>query len=176
MNETDILTNKRILIVDDETDVLETLRELLDMSLVDSAPDFETAQKFLEKNTYDAAILDIMGVRGYDLLALCREKGIPALMLTAHALNPDDLVRSIRKGAKSYIPKDKISDVPEYLGDIVKAHKEGEERYAEWFAKLKPYFDKKFGPGWRKKHEQFWKEFEETYGKPLSKEEVGEVL
>lgn len=176
MNDRDILAGKRILIVDDEPDILETLRELLDMSIVDSAPNFETAQKFLKKNSYDAAILDIMGVRGYDLLALCRDKDIPALMLTAHALNPDDLVRSIRKGAKAYIPKDKISEVSDHLGDIVKAHKEGEERYAEWYAKLKPYFDKKFGPGWKKKHEQFWKEFEETYGKPVSRKEAEEIL
>jgi DNA-binding response OmpR family regulator len=103
MNERDMLAGKRILIVDDEPDILETLEEMLDMCLVDTAPNFETAQKFLRKNTYDGAVLDIMGVRGYDLLELCKEKGIPALMLTAHALSPDNLVKSIKRGAKSYV-------------------------------------------------------------------------
>ena len=41
-----ILEGKRILIVDDEPDVLETLLELLDMCNIDTAPDFETAEKF----------------------------------------------------------------------------------------------------------------------------------
>ena len=95
----DVLKGKRILIVDDEPDILETLAEILDMCLIDTAPDFETAQKFLNKNTYDLAILDIMGVRGYDLLELANERDIPALMLTAHAVSPDNLVRSIKGGA-----------------------------------------------------------------------------
>jgi len=91
-----ILKDKKILIVDDEPDILETLMELLDMCLIDSAPDFETAKKFLSKNTYDAAILDIMGVRGYDLLQITTQKEIPALMLTAHALSPEHLIKSIK--------------------------------------------------------------------------------
>jgi DNA-binding response OmpR family regulator len=116
----EILKGKRILIVDDEPDILETLEEILDMCLIDSAPNYETAVKFLKKNTYDAAILDIMGVRGYDLLDLANERGIPALMLTAHALSPDNLVKSLKKGAYSYVPKDRIRDVPEFLAQIIK--------------------------------------------------------
>ena len=106
----DILQGKKILMVDDEPDVLEQLSELLDMCSVDTAPSFETAQKFLNKNTYDVAIFDIMGVRGYDLLELANQKDLPALMLTAHALTPDNLVKSIKEGAQSYIPKEKMSD------------------------------------------------------------------
>ena len=87
MTDNEILKGKKILIVDDEPDILETLEELLDICIIDTAPDFETAKKFLDKNSYDVAILDIMGVRGYDLLELANEKGIPALMLTAHALS-----------------------------------------------------------------------------------------
>jgi DNA-binding response OmpR family regulator len=99
------LKDKRVLIVDDEPDILETLEELLDTCLIDSAPDYETAQKFLDKNQYDAAILDIMGVRGYDLLKLANARGIPALMLTAHALSPDNLVKSIKGGHTPTCPR-----------------------------------------------------------------------
>jgi len=73
----DILKGKKILIVDDEPDILETLEELLDVCLIDTAPDFEGARKFLENNMYDVAILDIMGVGGYDLLELTRKKRHP---------------------------------------------------------------------------------------------------
>jgi CheY-like chemotaxis protein len=159
----DTLKGKRVLIVDDEADILETLRELLDMCLIDTAPNFDTAEKFLNKNTYDVAVLDIMGVRGYDLLKLATEKGIPALMLTAHALSPENLVKSIKGGAQSYVPKDKISDIPTFLADILKNREKGIERQGTWFSRLKPFFDKKFGSGWRKQHKDFWKEFDDTY-------------
>jgi len=111
----EILKGKRVLIVDDEPDILETLVEILDMCFIDTAPNFETAQKFLNRNQYDLAILDIMGVNGYELLKMTNEKGIPALMLTAHAVNPENLVKSITGGARSYVPKDKISEIETYV-------------------------------------------------------------
>jgi len=170
----DIVKGKKILVVDDEPDVLEQLTELLDMCIVDTAPSFETAQKFLNKNTYDVAIFDIMGVRGYDLLELANQKGLPALMLTAHALTPDNLVKSIKEGAQSYIPKEKMSDITTYLADILKAQAKGIEKQGTWFARLKQFFDKKFGPGWKEEHKEFWQEFDKTY--IVSKEELEEML
>ena len=170
----DILKGKRILIVDDEVDILDTLAEMLDMCSVDTAPNYDTAKKFLDKNSYDAAILDIMGVRGYDLLKLTKEKGVPALMLTAHALSPDNLVKSIKGGAQSYVPKDKISDINMFLSDILRAREKGVTKQGTWFAKLKPFFDKKFGSDWRKKDKEFWKEFDETYH--ISKEDVEKMM
>ena len=169
-----LLEGKKILIVDDEPDILETLEELLDMCLIDTAPNFEAARKFLEKQTYDVAILDIMGVRGYDLLQLANERRIPALMLTAHALNPDNLVRSIREGAQSYVPKDKIGDIGTYVVDILEAREKGVEKHGGWFARLKPFFDRKFGSGWRDQHKDFWKEFDDTYR--VSKDELEDIM
>jgi DNA-binding response OmpR family regulator len=72
---TETLKGKKILIVDDEADVLEALCELLDMCEIDCARNLETAEKLLNENHYDAAILDIMGVKGYDLLAIAKVKG-----------------------------------------------------------------------------------------------------
>ena len=169
-----ILKGKRILIVDDEADILETLKELLDICLIDTAPNFEAAQKFLNKNTYHVAILDIMGVRGYDLLKLANEKAVPTLMLTAHALSPDNLVKSIKGGAQAYVPKDKISDIHIFLTDILQDREKGMEKRGTWFARLKPFFDKKFGAGWRKQHKEFWKQFDETYR--VSRDEIEKLM
>ena len=102
------------------------LTEKLQECTLSTAPDFETAQSLLEQQTYDGAILDIMGVRGYDLLAFTTKKGIPTLMLTAHALSPDDLVKSIKSGARAYVPKDRIGEIPLFLRDIMVAHERGE--------------------------------------------------
>ena len=70
--------------------------EKYDMCAIETAADYEKARELLSKNTYNAAILDIMGVGGYELLEITTAKGIPTLMLTAHALSPDNLVKSIK--------------------------------------------------------------------------------
>jgi DNA-binding response OmpR family regulator len=69
-----LLDQKKVLIVDDEPDVLETLRELLSMCEVTEAATFERAKELLETQVFDIAILDIMGVDGYQVL---QERGRP---------------------------------------------------------------------------------------------------
>ena len=59
---------KRLLIVDDEPDILETLEELLPMCDVVKASSFEEAKDLLEFQYFDIAVLDIMVVNGYKLL------------------------------------------------------------------------------------------------------------
>ncbi|UCF92953.1 MAG: universal stress protein [Desulfobacterales bacterium] len=155
-----LLQNKRILIVDDEPDVLQTLEDLLDMCVVDGASDFATAERLLKANVYDAAVLDIMGVSGFDLLKLCKEKSVPAIMLTAQALSPDFFDKAMIEGAFAYVPKDKMADIALYLEDALAARATGSEKSGAWFARLRPYFTKRFGPDWRAKSQEYWLEFE----------------
>ncbi len=160
MDSQDILKNKKILVVDDETDILETLEELLYMCSVDTAATFEDAVVLLKNNSYDAAVLDIMGVQGYNLLKITNKIDIPALMLTAHALTPENLKDSIELGADAYVPKDKLADISMYVADILNARKEGKKAHVKWFSLLKPIFDKLFGEGWRKTDQDFWDDFD----------------
>ena len=150
----DLLEGKAILIVDDEPDVLEAIGELLDMCVIDCAGDFATAEKYLRVNSYDAAIFDIMGVEGYKLLQLARYKGLPALMLTAHALSPDYLVKSIKAGAFAYIPKAEMVDIAFYLDDIIRAKLENDRKSHIWFEKLIPVFNQNFGLDWKNNHRE----------------------
>jgi CheY-like chemotaxis protein len=160
MADAERLTGKKILVVDDEVDILETVEDLLSVCSVHKALSYEAAVRFLEKNSYDAAIFDIMGVKGYELLRLASQKGIPVLMLTAHALNPENLVKSIREGAHSYVPKDKLADIPSFLAEVLDNSRKGDQKQSGWFAKLRPFFDKQFGPGWREKDQEFWRDFD----------------
>ena len=109
------------MIVDDEQEVTETLKDLLDMSAIDTAADFQTAGKLLNQNRYDVAILDIMGVKGYELLEIANKNGVPVLMLTSHALSPDDFGKSISGCAKAYIPKEKMTELDVFVTDLLKA-------------------------------------------------------
>ena len=174
MAENDILKGKKILAVDDESDVLDTLKEMLEDCDMETATTYELGKELLESKVYDVAILDIMGVRGFDLLKIAMKKKIPALMLTAHGLNPENLVDSVKLGAKSYIPKDKIGDIDIFLKEILLAQEKGIEKSGNWFARLGSYFDDRFGHGWKNKDKKFWKEFDETY--KVSKDELQGLL
>jgi DNA-binding response OmpR family regulator len=160
LNSTDVLKGKRILLVDDEPDVLATVKEILTMCELDTASAFEAAREKLASNPYDAAILDIMGVNGYDLLDLAATKGIPTLMLTAHALSSENFFKSIKQGASAYIPKDKLHEIDTYLRDILTAIAKRSKGTPKWFARLEKFFERKFGADWKNRQDQeFWKKY-----------------
>jgi CheY-like chemotaxis protein len=160
---TSILTGKSILAVDDETDILESIEDILDMSKVDTAMDYETASEKIKKNAYDLIILDIMGVNGLKLLEESVARDIPTVMLTAHAVNPETLMASIRKGAISYLPKESLADLDELLSGLLSAYDKGEAPWKLLFEKLGHYFDERFGADWKEKDKAFWSEFSRTY-------------
>jgi DNA-binding NtrC family response regulator len=152
------LKDKIILVVDDEPDVLETVEEELDMCLVHKATDYDTALQYLLSYTYDIVILDIMGVNGFELLKNSVSREFPTVMLTAHALSPESLKKSIKLGAVSFLPKEKISELKPYLEDVVLG--EGKSAWKKLFEKLGDFFNKRFGPDWKEK-DKFFKEFEQ---------------
>jgi DNA-binding response OmpR family regulator len=104
MSNSVVLDRKRILAVDDEPDVTVVLeQEIEDASptcIFEKASSYQEAVKLLESTDYDLVILDIMGVRGFDLLELAVKKNMKVVMLTAHALTPEALKRSHDMGAR----------------------------------------------------------------------------
>ena len=81
----------RILLVDDEADILESLQELLQASIegleVDVAPSGEDALQKLQDNKYDVLVSDykMPGMNGMDLLREAYKKapGTPRVLMTA---------------------------------------------------------------------------------------------
>ena len=154
-----VLKGRHILAVDDEEDILETISDILDESVIDSARDYKTALKKIKKRKYDLDILDIMGVNGLRLLEKSVELGIPAVMLTAHAVKPEALMESIQKGAISYLPKAKLSELDDLLCAILCALQKNESAWGLLLEKLWDYFNKRWGPGWQETDREFWSEF-----------------
>ncbi len=152
-----ILNHKRILAVDDEADVLETLQEHLEDFeglIFDKALDYETGYHLLRSWTYDVVILDIMGVRGFDLLNAACALGYPAVMLTAHAMTRESLKKSIELGARAFIPKEKMGEITKFLEDVLTLnHHKG---WRKVFDRLGGFFNKAFGLGWQKGEKAFW--------------------
>ena len=157
MNADSPVRGKRILIVDDEPDVLETVREILDVCVVDQAADFDSAMGCLSNQPYDAVVLDIQGVRGFDLLKFSVSKGFPTLMLTAHAATLESLKNSINLGAAGFLPKEYMMELKELLEEVMGG---GGKRF--WWMKTldrtDAFFTERYGSDWKEK-DAFFKEF-----------------
>lgn len=157
MSAREEIKGKRILIVDDEKDVLDTLTSLLEVCKIDTALSFDQARMLLERNDYDVVILDIMGVEGFDLLKIARRRNIPALMFTAHGLSELNLRKSASEGAAYYAPKEEINQIDVFLADVILAKRKKESAWGKVFERLGAYYDRKFGGSdWRTKEKVFW--------------------
>lgn len=159
MTEKSILKDKVILIVDDEPDILELVEEDLHECIVHKANDYDTALEYMLGYSYDAVILDIMGVNGFELLKQAVSMELPTVMLTAHAVTEDALKKSIKLGAISFLPKENMADLKEFVEGAVM--KEGASMWKKVFDKLGAYLNMRFGPDW-KERDKFFKEFEES--------------
>ena len=98
----------KILIVDDELPIANLIRMNLSRQgyVCTCAYDGQQAADFLEKNSYDLVLLDIMLPKfdGYDLLAYIRPMNIPVIFLTAKS-DLADKVKGLKLGAEDYIVK-----------------------------------------------------------------------
>ena len=156
-----ILNGKKILAVDDEPDVLSVLEEeILEVCPTckfDKAASYEEAVRMMNSNQYDLVILDIMGVRGFELLDTAVKRKLRVAMLTAHALTPEALKRSIEMMARVYLPKEKMGEIVPFLEYVLKY-----EYLTGWkalFRTLRGFFNEQWGKDWQRADAGFWKEF-----------------
>lgn len=110
----------RILIVEDEPDLLRALTQALREAgyAVDTAEDGEDGLFKAESWEYDAVVLDVMlpKLDGWEVLRRLRKsKKIPVLMLTARDQSRDR-VRGLDTGADDYVVKP--FDLPELLARL----------------------------------------------------------
>ncbi len=158
MNTESALKDKAVLVVDDEPDVLDSIAEQLDMCRIYRAKDYEIALQLMAGFRFDIVILDVMGVRGFELLKKSVSKGFPTVMLTAHALTPEALKESIKLGAVSFLPKEMMAELDTYLADVITGSKK--MVWKKLLDELSGYFDRQFGSDWIEKDE-FFQKFEE---------------
>jgi DNA-binding response OmpR family regulator len=99
----------RVLVVDDERDIRELVRELLERAghEVIEAPDGREGLRLFYGEQPDLVILDVSmpGLDGWQTLERIRElSSVPVLMLTAKTTEMDK-VRGLRAGADDYVTK-----------------------------------------------------------------------
>jgi DNA-binding response OmpR family regulator len=127
---------------------------------VHKASDYETALQYLLGYKYDAVILDVMGVNGFELLRVSVSQGFPTIIFTAYALTIDALKKSIQLGAVFFLPKDKLPELKDFLERLVRDN--WKSNWMGFFDRLGLYFAKHFGPDWKEK-DKFFQEFEESF-------------
>jgi len=159
MKTENLLDGKTVLIVDDEADILDTLEDLLPMCNTVRAGDYDTARKLIASQPFDLAILDIMGVSGYELLEECVRKKTLAVMLTAYAVTPADVRKSFDKGAAFYIPKEEMADIEVFLNDVLEARQKGRSTWSTWYSRLSRFSETAFGKDWMNNEKDLTKEF-----------------
>jgi len=106
------MTTKKILVVDDEPDLLELVSYNLKKEgyKVVTAPDGEDALEKVRKGPFDLIILDLMlpGIQGVELCRMIRKnpktEAVPIIMLTARG-EVSDRVRGLETGADDYLVK-----------------------------------------------------------------------
>ena len=131
----------RILVVDDEADILDLLSELLGESGYDvvRASDGREAMRALFQAQPDLVLLDVAmpELDGWQTLERIRDASdLPVLMLTARA-GEDDKVRGLRAGANDYVTKPfSTRELLARIDALLRAHKgsgQPTETYADDF-------------------------------------------
>lgn len=106
------MDNKKILVVDDEADLVELISYNLKKEgfSIDSAYDGEEALTKVKKGGYSLLILDLMlpGLQGIEICRLLRNdpktSALPIIMLTAKGEEPDRVI-GLEVGADDYMTK-----------------------------------------------------------------------
>lgn len=104
--------HKRILVVDDEADIVELVTYNLKKEgfMVDSVSDGESALAKVREKKYSLLILDLMlpGIQGIEICRILRNDpktaGIPVIMLTAKGEEVDKIL-GLELGADDYVTK-----------------------------------------------------------------------
>jgi two-component system, NtrC family, response regulator AtoC len=100
----------RVLVVDDEQNIRESIRRLLELEGIESAPasDGAEAAELLRSESFDAVVTDLRMPRmgGQELLEIMRDEGIrcPAIMISALG-EIHDAVQALKTGAVDYLIK-----------------------------------------------------------------------
>lgn len=135
----------RILIVDDDVDILSSLKDIL-MSEGYQVDTAETAQSALgkaESKYFNLALLDIKlpDMEGTELLAKIHRKKpeMMKIMVTGYP-SLDNAVKALNRGADAYIikpidPKELLRIVREKIGEQKDAESMTEDKVAEWVEK-----------------------------------------
>ena len=105
-----VTRNPRIVIVDDDPDIIEVLNSILNAESWETCTflDSASALAFIEGNPVDLILLDsgMPGINGYQLCSQLKQKGftVPVIFISGMA-SQEDIIRGFHSGGVDYITK-----------------------------------------------------------------------
>ncbi len=117
--ERNILEGKRILVVDSEPEMRDSVAAVLSASEVVTVGKLDEARPLICREFFDLVILDTVSANGCGLLDVCQAKKVPAAMLTAREVEVRRLNTAMKLGAMSFFPRDELSRLPETVADLL---------------------------------------------------------
>lgn len=119
----------RVLVVDDELSVHETIAEILGRKHYDlrTTLDKSAAERLLATENFDLAIIDLKlseklgDESGFDLLSTLKERfpDMPVIVITGYYLQPDMVVKCMRRGAYDYFIKEQFNNNQEKFKKLI---------------------------------------------------------
>jgi len=105
-----IEAGRRLLIVDDEPEMVASLRDIAEMHgwATDGAASGEEALSLFDRTNYDAVVMDIRmpGISGVEALRRMKERrpGVPVILITAHTA-PELIAEAVKAGVTQVLSK-----------------------------------------------------------------------
>lgn len=124
------MDNLRVLLVDDEEELVETLAERLEIRGIDAeaVTSGEDALRLLLDYTFDVVLLDVKmpGISGLEVLKLIRRQrpATQVILITGHG-SAEDGESGLQQGAFDYVVKP--IDIDTLIGKMREAAKKGRE-------------------------------------------------
>ena len=113
------LENLTVLVVNKDSDILDSVADELGMCLVHLAPDYETALQYLLGYKYDVVIFDVMDINTLELFKISISQKFPAIILTADEVALESLKKSIQMGAVFFFPRELLQELREFLEKLI---------------------------------------------------------
>lgn len=117
-----ILKQKKILIVDDESLMLELIEDAFVQCCpgcrIKKAGTYEVAVDLMISQNYDLVILGIEGEHGFALLKIANGRNFKILIL-ANTLSAKDMNTSYLLGAVAYLPKTILQELSSFCEDLL---------------------------------------------------------
>jgi hypothetical protein len=78
------------------------------------------------------------------------------VMLTAPAMSPEYILKSMELGAVSYIAKEDLAHLDTLLLELFEVLQQGRSPWPHTIKRLEPLLDKKLPCGWKEKYKKLW--------------------
>lgn len=137
--EGQILEGKRILVVDNEREILNMVSQALAASEVVAVGNADEARPLIARESFDLVILDTARANGCALLDDCHANKLPAAMLTPREVEVRRLNEAMKRGAKSFFPRDDVQRLSKSVADLLE-HLEKETYWTRLSRRIKAGF------------------------------------